>query len=103
MAAEAGKRLGLLRRVAHYIPPTQRDIIYKSMVRSKMEYTSSVWMGSSATVLERSDAIQRRALKIINLPKSDESLEAIQHINQCRNVGRLHIYTVYITNRRHHS
>ena len=51
MAIDAGKRLGLLRRVSKYLNPNQRAMIYKSMVRSRMEYASSVWMGASPTTL----------------------------------------------------
>jgi hypothetical protein len=89
MASDAGKRLGLLRKVAPYITPIQRAMIYKSMVRSRMEYASSVWMGASETALARLDAIQRRALKIIGLPQDAMKEIAIQPLSQRRNVGAL--------------
>ena len=89
MATDAGKRLGLLRKVAPYLNPEQRATIYKSMVRSRMEYASTVWMGASPTSLAWLDAIQRRALKIINLPQDDLDSIQIQPLEQRRNVGAL--------------
>ena len=41
MAKSAAQRTGLLRRVAPYLLPTQRAMIYKAIIRSKMEYGSS--------------------------------------------------------------
>jgi len=89
MATNAGKRLGLLRKVSPYINPEQRATIYKSMVRSRMEYASTVWMGASRTSLAWLDAIQRRALKIINLPQDTLVGKQIQPLEQRRHVGAL--------------
>ena len=89
MATNAGKRLGLLRKVAPYINPEQRATIYKSMVRSRMEYASTVWMGAPSTSLALLDAIQKRALKIINLPKETLAGKQIQPLEQRRQVGAL--------------
>ena len=89
MATDAAKRLGLLRRVSPYLNPDQRAMIYKSMVRSRMEYASTVWMGASATSLGWLDAIQRRALRIIKLPQDILYAKQIQPLAQRRNVGAL--------------
>ncbi|XP_078594501.1 uncharacterized protein LOC144872315 [Branchiostoma floridae x Branchiostoma japonicum] len=89
MAADAGKRLGLLRRAAPYLNPQQRATIYKSMVRSSMEYASTVWMGACSTSLDLLNAIQRRATKIIDLPETDLYKYQIQPLEQRRNVGAL--------------
>ena len=89
MASDAGKRLGLLRRVAPYLSPDQRATIYKSMVRSRMEYASSVWMGACPTSLSWLDSIQRRAIKIINAPPDAHDKLQIQPLEQRRNVGSL--------------
>ncbi|XP_072051972.1 uncharacterized protein [Amphiura filiformis] len=47
MSKTAGQRLGLLRRASPYILPAQRAIIYKAMIRSKMEYASKLAIGTS--------------------------------------------------------
>ena len=52
------QRIGLLRRAAPYLVATQRVIVYKVMVRSKMEYASSAWFGATPTSLSRLDAVK---------------------------------------------
>ena len=49
MTKNAGKRLGLLKRDSPYLNPNQRALIYKSMVRYKVEYVSYVWKAASET------------------------------------------------------
>ena len=67
MAKSAAQHTGLLRRVAPYMLPTQRAMIYKAIIRSKMEYASSAWFGATPTSLSQLDAVQRRAIRIIDL------------------------------------
>ena len=69
MAKSAAQCTGLLRRVAPYLLPTQRAMIYKAIIRSKMEYASSAWFGATPTPLSQLDAVQRRAIRIIDLPE----------------------------------
>ena len=59
------------------------------MVRSRMEYAWTVWMGVSPTTLAWLEAVQRRALKIINLPQDSLDRKQIQPLEQRRNVGAL--------------
>ena len=57
------------------------------MIRSKMEYASTAWMGATPTSLAQLDSIQNRAIRIIGLP-DDEILEhRIQPLNVRRTVG----------------
>ena len=71
MAKSAAQRTGLLCRVAPYLLPTQRAMICKAIIRSKMEYASSAWFGATPTSLSQLDAVQRRAIRIIDLPEDD--------------------------------
>ena len=64
----AGQGLRLIRRVSPYILPAQRAIIYKAMIRSKMEYASSAWIGATPTSLAQLDSTQNGAKRIIGLP-----------------------------------
>ena len=38
IAKKAGQRLSLLRRASFYLDPSGRAVVYKSFVRSKLEY-----------------------------------------------------------------
>ena len=71
MSKTTGQRLGLFRRVSPYILPAQRAIIYKAMIRSKMEYASSAWIGATPTSLSQLDSIQNRAKRVIGLPSNE--------------------------------
>ena len=92
MAKTAAQRIGLLRRAAPYLVPTQRAIVYKAMVRSKMEYASSAWFGATPTSLSRLDAVQRRAIRIIDLPEKDLISHQIQPLGTRRAVGAITLF-----------
>ena len=92
MAKSAAQRTGLLRRVAPYLLPTQRAMIYKAIIRSKMEYASSAWFGATPTSPSQSDAVQRRAIRIIDLPEDDLISHQIQPLGTRREVGALTLF-----------
>ena len=92
MAKSAAQRTGLLRRVAPYLLPTQRAMIYKAIIRSKMEYASSAWFGTTPTSLSQLDAVQRRAIRIIDLPEDDLISHQIQPLGTRREVGALTLF-----------
>ena len=77
MAKSAGQRLGLLRRTAPYLSPPQRATIYKSMVRSKMEYASTAWCNATSTSLAQLDRVQNRAKRIIGLREGEFNAQQI--------------------------
>ena len=52
-----------------------------------MEYASSAWLGATPTALSQLDAVQRRAIRIIDLPKEDPTLLQIQSLGHRRAVG----------------
>ena len=92
MAKSAAQRTGLLRRVAPYLLPTQRAMIYKAIIRSKMEYASSAWFGVTPTSLSQLDTVQRRAIRIIDLPEDDLISHQIQPLGTRREVGALTLF-----------
>ena len=81
MSKTAGQRLGLLKRVSPYILPAQRAIIYKAMIRSKMEYASSAWIGATPTSLAQLDSIQNRAKRVIDVPSDEYEDHRIQPLS----------------------
>ena len=52
-----------------------------------MEFASTAWHGATPTSLSRLDAVQRRAIRIIDLPKEDLLSHQIQPLAQRRAVG----------------
>lgn len=65
VATRARRRLGFLRRAAHFLTPAGRTTVYKAFVRPLMEYAPLVWMGAPPSHIQRLDRVQRRALQII--------------------------------------
>ena len=61
----AGQCLGVLRKAKHTLPVSALATLYKTHVRSLMEYCSPVWQGASSTVLRKLDSVQHKAIKIL--------------------------------------
>lgn len=66
IAKNASRKMGLLYRVREFFTDEQVAIIYKSHVRSQMEYCSPLWSGCGAVVLRQLDKIQNKAVRLIN-------------------------------------
>lgn len=92
MAKTAGQRLGLLRRASPFLETSQRALIYKSMVRSNMEYASSAWMGATPSSLSKLDSIQRRATRMIGIPDDELATINIQPLGHRRAVGAISLF-----------
>ena len=90
VAGRAGQKLGALRRVSRKLDPTGRATVYKSQVRSVMEFSPLAWMGAAHSHLAKLDSIQSRALKIIGVNEDaaakDLNIHPLQHR---RNVAAL--------------
>ena len=66
LCLKASSRLGLVKRTVHFIKDRkQRRAFYLSLVRSLFEHCSVVWGPSSEEMLQKIEAIQRRAVKWI--------------------------------------
>ena len=57
--------LGVLRRSSHYLPRELSKLFYTALIRSKLEYASTLFLPVAKTHLERFDVIQRKAARII--------------------------------------
>ena len=99
MAKSAAQRTGLLRRVAPYLLPTQRALIYKAIIRSKMEYASSAWFGATPTSLSQLDAVQRRAIRSLTFLGMTSSLTKFSHWEPEEKLEPSHCSTVCIMER----
>ena len=83
LTARAGQKLGALRRVATKLDVAGKATIYKSQIRSVMEYASLCWMNASTTALGLLDSIQRKALRVIGVNEEDAqsqlNIPSLQH------------------------
>ena len=84
LANGAKSRLGFLRRVGKVLGGGGRAVVYKAFVRPRLEYAHLAWMGAAESHLERLDAVQEEAARIIGPTAS--SLESLDHR---RRVGAL--------------
>ena len=51
VAAKAGKRVNVLRKIGPYLDSKGRATVYKAHIRSTMEYAPLCWMSASETQL----------------------------------------------------
>ena len=63
VAMRSGQRLGIIRRARRLLPVSALASLYKSKVRSVMEYCSPIWQGASKSTLGKLDVIQRKATR----------------------------------------
>ena len=70
ISTRAGQKLGALRKVANKLDSEGRATVYKSQVRSVMEYASLSWINASPTILAQLDNIQKKALKVIGVDEA---------------------------------
>ena len=67
---KANKMLGIIKRNFRNIGLKTLLFLYKSMVRSKLEYAQNVWSPYKMKYIERIEKVQRRATKLLpNLSK----------------------------------
>jgi len=58
--------LGVIKRHFKYLTPETLVLLYKSMVRTHIEYGHSVWCPHSVTAIESLEKVQKRATKLIH-------------------------------------
>ena len=90
IVVKANRTLGLMKRIFHYLQDIQtRKIIYCALVRSKLEYGSSLWSPYTKKYMKLIENVQRRATKfILNYPEdmkyTDRLIKLTSICGQCR-------------------
>ena len=64
-ASKANKFLGLLRRNLYSCSPFVKETTYRSLVRSRLEYCSSIWDPNHQDHKNKLESVQRRAARFI--------------------------------------
>ena len=78
LAQKASQKLSVLRRIKGFLDKEGLAVLYKTQVRSLLEYAPLSWGGAPPSYLKKLDAIQRRAEKIIS-GEEDSRLDTLQH------------------------
>ena len=66
---KAYARLGIIKRNFNYMSPDVFCLLYKAMIRSHLEYASSVWNPHCKEDIEILEKVQRRATKLVKTIK----------------------------------
>ena len=65
ITAKANSTLGLLRRNVHHCPEKLREQAFISLVRSRLEYSSTVWDPYLAQDIDKIEMVQRRGARYV--------------------------------------
>nr|CAH7759036.1 unnamed protein product [Callosobruchus chinensis] len=89
IATAAGKKLGYLFSARKYFSPSNLLTLYKAQIRPSLEYCSHIWGAAAPNTLSILDAVQRRAIRLIDDPASTCHLQPLSHR---RVVGNLSLF-----------
>ena len=92
LAKHASPKLGFLARARGFFSSSHLLSIYKSQIRSSLEYCSHVWGWASKSTLCLLDKVQSKAIRLINNPNLTKLLQPLSHR---RLVGDLSIFYRY--------
>ena len=91
IAITASKKIGGLTRSMKFLSPEVALYLYKSSIRTRMEYCCHVWAGAPSCYLELLDKLQKRICRNV-CPSLAGSLEPLAHR---RNVASLSLFYRY--------
>jgi hypothetical protein len=109
VTAKANKIVRIIRRTFDYLTPETFVQLYKSLVRSVLEYGHSVWQPRHKSLCIEEEDVQRRATKLIGVLKDKTYPERLAALNllsleHCRARGDLidaykYVHNIYDTDR----
>ena len=89
IARQTSLRVSALRRVADTLDPRGILTLYKAQIRPCMEYGALTWMSSAATHMQRLDAVQRRALRLVASGENQQHAAPVTSLEHRRDVSAL--------------
>ena len=98
-ARKASTKITSLRRIAWYLDRKGKEYLYKSQIRSVMEYSFLSWGGAARTNLSLLDKVQRRATRIIEEGTTGHPRTNLDTLQHRRDVGGL--TTMFKMNHQH--
>lgn len=87
VAKDAAWKLSCIRRLAHLLDAQGIETLYKSQVRSLMEYSPLAWSSCPPSYLGLLDRIQARAQRLAQLKTPDDAALILQPLQQRRDVA----------------
>jgi hypothetical protein len=90
--AKASRKMGILRRGQRFLPKSALTTLYKSCVRSSLEYAAPVWQGAAKSHLAKLDSIQNKALKILHISEDQAIDYKIHPLKHRRDVASLCVF-----------
>ncbi|CAH1955819.1 unnamed protein product [Acanthoscelides obtectus] len=93
IAAATGKKLGYLFRAKKYFSPHDLLTLYKAQIRPSLEYCSHIWGAAAPTTLSMLDAVQRRAVRLIDDSSLTDSLGTLSHRRAVGDLALFYRYT----------
>ena len=93
IAKRAEQYLGILCKAKKFLEPVGLATLYKTRVRSVMEYCGPVWHGASQGSLSKLDTIQHRACKLLGVNSSicpELNLYSLSHRRNVSGLCQLH-------------
>jgi hypothetical protein len=90
IARSASLSLFFLKNASPYLSRSDMLTLYKSKVRSRMEYCSPLWAGAGSTALKRLDSIQRRAAKLFTDKDASFVVSSLSHRRAVSGVCLMH-------------
>ncbi|XP_063854385.1 uncharacterized protein LOC135096635 [Scylla paramamosain] len=89
VARQTSLRVSALRRMANTLDPRGILTLYRAQIRPCMEYGALSWMSSAATHMQRLDAVQRRALRLVATDEDQQHPPPVTSLEHRRDVSAL--------------
>jgi hypothetical protein len=86
---KARRAMYFLRRAKRVFSPHDLLVVYKSHIRSILEYACPIWMGADQGSLDKLDSIQRNAIKLIG-EKFGATLQTLAHRRGVAGLAAMH-------------
>ena len=93
VAKRAGQQLAILRKARKLLSVQGLATIFKTRVRSVMEYCGPIWQGAPKVALSKLDTIQRKACRVMGINQdvaASLNMQSLTHRRQISGLCQIH-------------